>query len=242
MPGNEAAPITQVHAVVLTDAEALLLVRPDDVARNVTQQTPLVELALPGFHQIVVRRAIQAKGEQTQQRLFGKQEYSARREDPIHFEEKALQIHELAQDLERQHQPQRAIFERQVDRIAGQADRRARHAPTIHQADAVSQGVGRYIQREPVRSKIVRQQITGMPRVRADFEERRHLADELPMFADDRRAALVFLSINLGRALRFPQRGEIVKLDFGALHRKRLRVTHLNFSLERSIHSPSSII
>src|SRR6266850_667468 len=156
-------PIAQVHAVVLANPEILLLLRADYVLGQIAQQSPVVELSLPGLHQIVIRRAIQAKGQQTKQRLLGEYEDPPRLEDPFDFQEHLLHLHELAQHLEREDYAQGAVFEWQINCIAGHADWRPRETPAVHERDAVAQRVGRDIQGESFSSKIISKQVTGVP-------------------------------------------------------------------------------
>src|SRR5438045_2732701 len=109
MAANELMPVAQVHAVVLAYSEALLLVRANDVLGEVAEQPPVVQLLLPGLHQVIVGSAVEPQREQAQQRLLREQENSARREHALHLQEDALHVHELAECLECEHEAQRAV-------------------------------------------------------------------------------------------------------------------------------------
>src|SRR5947209_19610810 len=113
---DQAAPVAEVHAVVLAYAEAFLLVRSNDVARNVTQQTPVIELALPRFHQIVVGRAIQPERQQAQQRLFGEQAYSAGLKTHFTSKHKPSRVMERLKTREAHNKAHRAVLNGQLIR------------------------------------------------------------------------------------------------------------------------------
>src|SRR5262249_30517778 len=58
MAVDQPPPVAQVQAMVLADTKALLLMRAYHIARDVAEQTPVVQLPLPRLHQAVVRNAI----------------------------------------------------------------------------------------------------------------------------------------------------------------------------------------
>ena len=96
------------------------------------------------------------------------------------------------------------------------------------QRAAVPQRIGGKIQRESVGAEFVRQHVARMARVRADFEKRRHGADEVEMIANHRAAARVLFGVNPQVALRLAQGREVVKLHLRAFDRKWLRFRHFN--------------
>ena len=114
------------------------------------------------------------------------------------------------------------VAERQVDGIAGHPYGRAGKLPSVHQGDAMSQGVGGDIEREAFPSKLIGQHIAGVPGVGADLEERRHPANEPAVRFDDGGAPDVLVQIIGDRAFRFTQRGEVMKLHLRALDGERL--------------------
>ena len=116
----------------------------------------------------------------------------------------------------------RPVAERQVDRIAGHAYGRARQLPSVHQRDAVSQGVGGDIEREAFASELIGQHIAGVPGVGADLEERRHPANEPAVRFDDRAAPHVLVQVVGDGAFGFTERGEVMKLHLSALDGERL--------------------
>src|SRR5580704_3671585 len=58
---NETTPVAQPHGVILPDSEALLLTRANYIAHQISQQPPVVQLALPRLHGVVVRAAIKTQ-------------------------------------------------------------------------------------------------------------------------------------------------------------------------------------
>ena len=58
---NQLVPLLQTHGVILPDAEALFLMRADHVAHQVSEQSPVVQAALPRLHGVVVRTAIETQ-------------------------------------------------------------------------------------------------------------------------------------------------------------------------------------
>src|SRR5581483_7168326 len=75
---NQIVPVSQAHGVILADAEALLLMRADDIADQVPEQPPIVQLALPGLHGVVVGTTIKPQRKQALEGLFCEQEGAAR--------------------------------------------------------------------------------------------------------------------------------------------------------------------
>ena len=116
----------------------------------------------------------------------------------------------------------RPVAERQVDGIAGHAYGRARELPSVHQGDAVAQGIGGDIEREAFASELVGQHVAGVPGVGADLEKRRHAADELAVRFDDGGAAHVLVQVVGDGAFGFTERGEVMKLHLRALDGERL--------------------
>ncbi len=104
--------------------------------------------------------------------------------------------------------------------FTGDANRRAIQAPVILQGHAMPQGVGRKVQREAVRAEFVRQHVAAVPRAGPDFEERRHLPDEIQVIADHRRASDILFGVMRDGALGLAQRREVMKLHLGAFHRE----------------------
>src|SRR6185436_16272409 len=96
-------------------------------------------------------------------------------------------------------------------------------APLVLQRYAVPQRVSRDVERISVRAKLVAQHVARVTRIRPDLEKRRHRADKLMMVADQCSAPKVLLVIHAHCAIRLAERSEIMKLDLGALDRKRLR-------------------
>src|SRR5579862_5402477 len=121
----ETAPVAQPHGVILANAEALLLMRADHISDQVSKQPPVVELALPRLHGVVVRAAIKAQRKQTLERFLCKEEGAAGSKHTLHLQKHAFHVHELAQHLKRHYESQRAISEGQVDGVPGHSNGRA---------------------------------------------------------------------------------------------------------------------
>ena len=94
----------------------------------------------------------------------------------------------------------------------------------LHEGDAVAQGVRGEIQSEAVGGELVGQHVAGVAGIGADLEEGSHRADKIEMLEDDGAAAHVLIEIGGDGALGLAERGEVVELDFRALHRERLGV------------------
>src|SRR5204863_6506488 len=138
------------------------------------------------------------------------------------FQKYALDVHELAERLEGEHKSKRAVFEWQIYRVARQPDRRAGKSPAVHQGDPVAQRVGGDVQREAIGAEFVREHVTGVPRVSADFKERRHRSDELQMIANDGAAPDILLSVRFDSPLGLAERSEIMEFNFRAFNRECL--------------------
>ena len=228
---DQPVPVPHVHAVVLANAEALFLMRPNHVTHQIPQQPPVVQLTLPGFHGVVVRAAVEPQAQQAPHRLFRKKEDAAGGQHSFDFQENPFNIQKLAQHLESQHHPEGAIRKRKIHRVARDADRCARHPPGILQCRAIAQRVCRNIQRKAVRAELIRHHVAGMAHISADFEEWGHARpdrtpngrpDEIEMAADDGAAADVLCRVGAQGALRFPQGSKVVEFDLSSLYGKRL--------------------
>ncbi len=126
---DQPVPVLQVHAVVLPDAEALLLPRADHVFGDETEQTPVVKPPLPGLHLLVVGAAVKPEREEAPERFFTEKENPAWGQDALHFQEDALDIHELAEHLEGHDQPHRTVAKRKVQGVTRDAHGSSRQAP-----------------------------------------------------------------------------------------------------------------
>src|SRR5205807_5454817 len=72
---DQPMPILQTHGVVLPNAEALFLTSADDVANEVSEQTPVVKRPLPRLHGVVVRATVEPHRKQALQRLLREKEH-----------------------------------------------------------------------------------------------------------------------------------------------------------------------
>ncbi len=79
-----------------------------------------------------------------------------------------------------------------------------------------------------------------MPDIGTYLEERRHFADKVEMIPDHRASPHILLGVMRDGAFGLPQRREIVKLHFRALHRQRLRFHQNSISSANERRSGSS--
>src|SRR5581483_5618510 len=55
---DQSVPVNERHGVVLADAKTVFLVCADHVLNQISEQAPIVQMAFPGLHVVVIRAAV----------------------------------------------------------------------------------------------------------------------------------------------------------------------------------------